>query len=248
MAVVVTDPNTPYDEGRQQWEDQLAQPELQLTKSALGTERTLRKVVQFAQQIGQQTQEKAFVALFLALLAISIYIWVRFGTIRYGLGAALSLFHDVSIGMGFVAASGYLAYTAFGHALLIGDYKVNLTIMAALLTLIGYSLNDTIVVFDRIRENRGRLRDITPDIVNASVNQTLSRTILTSLTVLMCVVIMYVVGGPGIQGFAYVMTIGTIVGTYSSIAIASPLLFLFTKGRQANNSSQSKKLQKAEVN
>ncbi len=240
VAVVVTDPNATYDEGKAQWEGQLAQPELALTKASLNTERTLRKVVQFAPQVAAQTQQRAFVALILALLGISSYIWIRFGTIRHGLGAAVSLFHDVAIGMGALALSYYLAYTVFGHALMISDYKMNLTIVAALLTLVGYSLNDTIVVFDRIRENSGRMHEISPAVMNASINQTLSRTILTSLTVLLVVLIMYVVGGPGIQGFAFVMTIGTVVGTYSSIAIASPLLLMFANKRQGSASEARK--------
>ena len=242
----MVDPNTPYDEGRTQWEAQLAQPELNLTKAGLNTERTLRKVVQFAPQVAAQTKQRAAIALVLALFGISSYIWIRFGTIRHGLGAVLSLFHDVAIGMGVLALSYYIAYTGFGHALLISDYKMNLTIMAALLTLVGYSLNDTIVVFDRIRENSGRMHEISPAVMNASINQTLSRTILTSLTVFMVVLIMYIVGGPGIQGFAYVMTIGTIAGTYSSIAIASPLLLMFSnKGKGRNgSSSDARKVQK----
>jgi SecD/SecF fusion protein len=246
VAVVVVDPNTPYDEGRAQWEAQLAQPELNLTKAGLNTERTLRKVVQFAPQVAAQTQQRAFIALVLALLGISSYIWIRFGTIRHGLGAVVSLFHDVAVGMGAIALSGFLAYNAFGRALLISDYKMNLTLVAALLTLVGYSLNDTIVVFDRIRETSGRLHQVNPKVMNDAINQTLSRTILTSLTVLLVVLIMYVVGGPGIQGFAYVMTIGTIVGTYSSIAIASPLLLMFANKNKARNgnSSDSKKVQK----
>lgn len=233
MAVVVVDPNASFDEGRQQWEGQLAQAELDLTKASLSTERTLRKVVQFAPQVASQTQQRAALALVLALGAIMIYIWIRFGTLLHGLGAVVSLFHDVAIAMGFVAFSGVIAYTAAGQWLQIADYKVNLTIMAALLTLVGYSLNDTIVVFDRVRENRGRLREITPQIVNASINQTLSRTILTGFSTLLVTIIMYFWGGPGIQGFAYIMTIGTIVGTYSSIAIATPVLLLSSRHEAA---------------
>ena len=92
------------------------------------------------------------------------------------------------------------------------------------MTVVGYSVNDTIVVYDRIRENRGKLKTITADIVNDSFNQTLSRTVLTSFTTLLVMVIMYVFGGEGVHGFSFVMMIGTVVGTYSSIAIASPLL------------------------
>jgi SecD/SecF fusion protein len=247
VAVVVTDPNATYDEGRNLWEGQLAQPELNLAKAALNTERTLRKVVQFAPQVAAQTEQRAAIALVLALFGISTYIWIRFGTIRHGMGAVLSLFHDVAIGMGAIALSAFLANTVFGHALLISDYKMNLTLVAALLTLVGYSLNDTIVVFDRIRETSGRMHQMNPAIMNSAINQTLSRTILTSVTVLIVVLIMYVVGGPGIQGFAFVMTIGTVVGTYSSIAIASPLLLMYTnraKGRESTSSDARKKLDK----
>ena len=209
----------------------MAQPELSLTEASLNTERTLRQVVQFAPQVAAQTEQRAIVAMALALFGISAYIWIRFGTVRHGMGAVLSLFHDVSIAMGAIAMSAFLADTAVGRALLIGNYKMDLTLMAALLTLVGYSLNDTIVVFDRIRENRGRLHELTPAVMNASINQTLSRTILTSLTVFIVVLILYVVGGPGIQGFAYVMVIGTLVGTYSSFAVASPLLLMFTRNK-----------------
>ncbi len=248
MAVVVSDPNLLYDEGRSAWEAQLAQAELELTKAALESERTLRKVVQFAPQIAGQTRQRAFIALGLSLLAIMAYIWLRFGTLRHSVGAVVSLFHDVSIGLGAVAISGFIAYSWLGDALMMADYKINLTIMAALLTLVGYSLNDTIVVFDRIRENRGRLNTISPAILNASINQTLTRTILTTLTTLLVTVTMYVVGGIGIQGFAYVMTIGILLGTYSSIAVASPLLLLATvEGRDSSGKTEARTAEKVEA-
>ncbi len=103
--------------------------------------------------------------------------------------------------------------------------------MAALLTLVGYSVSDTIVVFDRIREVRGKNPDLTPKMINDSVNQTLSRTVLASLATWLVVVVLYFAGGPGVHLFAYVMVVGVIVGTYSSIYIASPLLLLFGEGR-----------------
>ena len=103
--------------------------------------------------------------------------------------------------------------------------------MAALLTLVGYSVNDTIVVFDRIREVRGKNPELTPKMINDSVNQTLSRTLLTSLTTWLVVIVLYMCGGPGVHLFAFVMVVGVIVGTYSSIYIASPLLLMFGEGR-----------------
>src|SRR5262249_32087330 len=117
--------------------------------------------------------------------------------------------------------------------LLIQDFKINLAAVAALLTLVGYSVNDTIVVFDRIREVRGKNPELTPQMINDSVNQTLSRTLLTAFSVWLVVIVLYIWGGEGIHLFAFVMVIGVFVGTYSSIYIASPLLLIFGEGRVA---------------
>ena len=136
----------------------------------------------------------------------------------------MPIFHDSGIVIGLIAISKFIANTWFGHALLILDFRFDMTVVAAVLTVIGYSTNDTIVVFDRIRENRGRLSYVTGPLIDGSVNQTLSRTILTSLTVLLVVIIMYVLGGQGIRAFNYAMLVGVVVGTYSSIAIAAPVL------------------------
>jgi SecD/SecF fusion protein len=114
--------------------------------------------------------------------------------------------------------------------LMLSDFKINLALVAAMLTLVGYSLNDTIVVFDRIRENRGRLAQATPQIINDSINQTISRTLLTSGTTLLALCTLYVLGGDGVHGFAFMMIIGIIVGTYSSIGIAAPTLLWGYKG------------------
>ncbi len=163
------------------------------------------------------------IAIFLSLFAIVTYIWIRFGNVRYGIAAIVALIHDVCITLGAVTACTYLAGTPLGEKLLIGDFKINLAMIAAFLTIIGYSLNDTIVVFDRIRENRRKDRP-TPQIINNSINQTLSRTILTSFTTFIVVLIMYIFGGPALRGFTFAIGFGIIIGTYSSIAIAAPIL------------------------
>jgi SecD/SecF fusion protein len=119
------------------------------------------------------------------------------------------------------------------------DFKINLPMIAALLTIVGYSLNDTIVVFDRIREVRGKSPALTIDMVNTSLNQTLSRTLLTSLTTLIVVFILYVIGGEGIHGFAFALVMGVIVGTYSSIFVASPVL-LWLMNRHGGSTAASK--------
>ncbi|MHC5119419.1 MAG: protein translocase subunit SecF, partial [Planctomycetota bacterium] len=162
----------------------------------------------------------------LSLIAIVGYIWVRFGTARYGFAAIAALVHDVCITLGLVTACYYVSETSIGKALGIQDFKINLEMIAAFLTIIGYSLNDTIVVFDRIRENRGKLSILTPEMISASINQTLSRTLLTSFTTFLVVLVMYIWGGTGLRGFTFALLVGIIVGTYSSTAIAAPILLL----------------------
>jgi SecD/SecF fusion protein len=160
-------------------------------------------------------------------VAIVLYLWLRFGSVRWGLAAVVCLVHDSIVVTGLVAASAWLCETAFGRALGIEWFKIDLAMVAALLTLIGYSVNDTIVVFDRIRENRGKLTTVSEIVINRSVNQTLSRTLLTGGSTLMVVFIMYVWGGQGIKGFNFALLTGILFGTYSSIAVAAPLLMGF---------------------
>jgi len=175
-------------------------------------------------QIAGETQIKALAAILYSLLAIVAYIWIRFGKVAFGLAAILAVVHDVLIVVGLLALSHWIQGTIIGQALLLQDFKINLPIIGALLTIIGYSLNDTIVVFDRIREVRGKANEVTEEIIDASINQCLSRTVLTSMTTLLVVGVLYVVGGAGVHGFAFCLVVGVIVGTYSSIFIASPVL------------------------
>ena len=173
-------------------------------------------------QIAGKTQVQAMVAIFASLLGIIAYVWIRFQNVAFGLAAVIALIHDVLIVIGAIAISHWVA-GALGFMGIV-EFKISLEIIAALLTVIGYSLNDTIVVFDRIREVRGKRTEITADIVNASISQTLSRTILTSITTFIVVFILYCFGGEAIHGFAFALVIGVLVGTYSSIFIASPAL------------------------
>lgn len=173
-------------------------------------------------QIAKKMQGQALFAVVLSLLAIILYVWFRFQNLAFGLAAVIALIHDVTIVLGAIAISHYIS-GGLGF-LGIDSFKISLEVVAALLTVIGYSLNDTIVVFDRIREVRGKRKDITAEIINTSISQTLSRTILTSLTTFIVVFILYCFGGDAIHGFAFALTIGVIVGTYSSIFIASPAL------------------------
>ncbi len=229
ILVTVLDPNFPMEDEEggisALWQKELAEPEVQLLQEALQRQTSLSQITQFDKQVSGEAQIKAYLALALSWLLIIIYVWIRFGNIRWGFSAVIALVHVTVIALGALALSYYLAGTAVGSALLVSEnFRIDLPMVAAILTIIGYSVNDTIVVFDRIRENRGRFTDVTPEMINASINQTLPRTLLTGLTTMGSVLIMYVVGGRGIHGFCYVMLIGLIFGTYSSIGIASQFL------------------------
>jgi len=189
----------------------------------------------FDSQLAAETQTRAMYAILASWGAILLYLWFRFGNWTFGLAAVLCLIHDLFFTMGIIAFCHYLhAIPWLANALLIQDFKIDLPAVAALLTLVGYSVNDTIVVFDRIREVRGKNPALTPQMINDSVNQTLSRTVLTSFATWLVVFVLYVIGGEGVHLFAFVMVVGVVVGTYSSIYIASPLLLIFGEGSKAS--------------
>lgn len=181
---------------------------------ALGNSFTLRRVESVGPKIGKELQSDALKAIGLALLLILIYITFRFDR-YYALGSVMALIHDVLITLGVFSLL---------------DYEINLSIIAAFLTIVGYSLNDTIVVFDRIRENIPKfMKKTLNDVVNISLNETLNRTVITSLTTMMVVVILFLWGGKVINLFAFALIIGVFVGTYSSLFVASPVMVYFEK-------------------
>jgi preprotein translocase subunit SecF len=169
----------------------------------------IRRVEFVGPQIGAELREKGLMAILVSLGAILIYITLRF-EFRYGLGAIVALTHDVALTVGMFS---------------LVQKEVTLPVLAALLTIIGYSLNDTIVVFDRIRENRNRLRKTALlDIMNQSLNQTLARTLMTSITTLLVLLALFLWGGEVIHDFAFTLLFGVVVGTYSSIFVAAPVV------------------------
>jgi SecD/SecF fusion protein len=186
----------------------------------------------FDSQLAADIQRRAMVAIGASWLAILLYLWFRFGNWTWGAATVLCLIHDLFFTLGIIAFCHYIHVWSPGFATLLGvhDFKIDLPTVAALLTLVGYSVNDTIVVFDRIREVRGKNPLLTPQMINDGVNQTLSRTLLTAFSVWLVVFVLYCFGGEGVHLFAFVMVVGVIVGTYSSIYIASPLLLIFGEG------------------
>ena len=188
--------------------------------------------------VAGSAKQSAAVAMIVGLGLVMVYVWFRFQNMAFGIAAIVALVHDVMVTIGMLALSYWLA-NFMGFAL-VEPFKIDLTIVAALLTIIGFSINDTIVIFDRIREVRGKSPTISADLINLCVNQTLSRTILTSLTVFLVVTILYFFGGPGIHGFAFALVVGTMSGTYSTIYVASPvLLWLHQRASTAATSSSS---------
>ncbi len=177
----------------------------------------VRNVEIVGPQVGGQLRHQALMATLYSLAGMLVYLWFRFELI-YGIGAVVACFHDTIITVGF-------------FSLLNKD--ISLTVIAAILTLIGYSMNDTIVVFDRIRENIRLLRrEPLADIVNKSINQTLSRTILTSGLTFLTVLSLYLFGGEVLRGFSLALVIGILIGTYSSIAVAAPMLVAYQDWRE----------------
>lgn len=179
---------------------------VEVLRKAAGHELELRRVEFVGPQVGEELTEDGGLAMLIALGAILIYVGLRF-EIRFALGAVVALIHDVIVTIGFFAVLGL-------------DF--DLTVLAAVLAVIGYSLNDTIVVFDRIRENFRKIRKGSVEsILNISLNQTLSRTLMTSGTTLLVLVALFVLGGELIRGFSTALMVGIVVGTYSSIYVAS---------------------------
>jgi SecD/SecF fusion protein len=207
---------------------------LKRTQTAFQNRPQPERLENFDKQLAANTQERALYAILASWGAILLYLWFRFGNWTFGAAAVLCLIHDLFFTLGVIAGCHYVHGTWLGNLLGLGDFKLDLPSVAALLTLVGYSVNDTIVVFDRIREVRGKNPQLTAQMINDSVNQTLSRTVLASLATWLVVIVLYIWGGEGVHLFAWVMVVGVIVGTYSSIYIASPLLLIFGEGATAS--------------
>lgn len=206
-------------------------------QETLATTPIFEEVNNFASSVADDMRYLAIIALLASGVATVIYLWFRFTKADFGIAAVIAVFHDVLFVLACLPFAFYLSKTPLGPLLGLEDFKLNLSIVAAFLTIIGYSLNDTIVIFDRVREIRGRNPALTAQMVNDSVNQTMSRTILTALTVFITVAILYFFGGEGIHGFAFCMLVGTMVGTYSTVFIASPFLLWMWNREQKQKQS-----------
>ena len=177
--------------------------------SSLGSSFNFRRVENVGPKVSSELLKSGIIAIALSLAAMLFYIWIRFEW-QFSLGAILALFHDVIITLGL--------FSLF-------SLEINLSIVAAVLTIVGYSMNDTVVIYDRVRENLRKFSDIKIyELTNISINETLSRTIITSVTTLLALVSIYLFGGEILKGFSLAMIMGVVFGTYSSIYIANPIL------------------------
>ena len=252
-AIVVRDPA--FDPANDTRFESFAQQEWDIARTALGEAQTLAGVESFSPEIAATFRNQAIVAVALSFMLITMYIWARFGSVRYSLAALSCLVHDVIIAIGLIALAEII-YKNFPASAAIGiqPFKIDLGLVAAILTIIGYSLNDTIIILDRIRENRGKLAYASKEVVNLSINQTISRTLITSTTTLLALIVMFVVGGEGIASFTYALICGVVIGTYSSIAVAAPLVYTSKipeaakafRDRYANREGDGKKGSNAE--
>ena len=193
-----------------------------LTEQFGGDKFEVRRIESVGPQIGKELRFRGTMSVIVATIMMGLYIWIRFGTafgakfgLLFGSGAVVALIHDVLVTVG---------------ALMLANYEFDLTVVAALLTIVGFSVNDTVVICDRIRENLRKIkRETLESIINLSINETLSRTILTTSTALMVLASLYFLGGNVIKPFAFSLLVGFISGVYSTIFIASPIILLWEK-------------------
>ncbi len=178
----------------------------------LNSEINFRRVENVGPKVSSELLKSGIIAISLSLAAMLFYIWVRFEW-QFSIGSIVALFHDVIITIGIFS---------------ILSLEINLSIIAAVLTIVGYSMNDTVVIYDRIRENLNKYTTLNiSEISNLSINETLSRTVITSLTTLLALISIYILGGEILRGFSFAMILGVIIGTYSSIFVAAPVLKFF---------------------
>lgn len=233
-VVLVRDDAANYLNDAANWNNNLRPTEWKLVTEAMARSSTAAAVQSFSPSVAADFAAKAVVAILLSAVLILIYVGVRFNSVRYSAGALIATLHDCVIALGFIALANLLAERAPNIAGTLGimPFKIDLNVIAAVLTILGYSLNDKIVVMDRIRENRGKLPHASRRLINMSINQTISRTIMTSMTTFLAAMVLYLFGGEAIRAFAYCFLIGVVVGTYSSVAIAAPFVWnrKFDKG------------------
>jgi len=207
---------------KQEGGEKAQQVAIDKVKGELGSDIKYRRTEFVGPKVSEELFQDGVTAVFLAIIGILLYIWFRFEW-QFGVGAIIALCHDVLTTVGIFALTGI---------------EFNLSTVAAILTIAGYSINDTVVVYDRVRENLRKYKSLSLfELLNNSVNETLSRTVMTSVTTLLALLSLYILGGEVIRGFSFAMIWGVLIGTYSSICLAVPLLLYFNIDRGTSRTS-----------
>ena len=227
VAVMVTEPAALLSKvDAATWERVVAKPEWQLIQAAFTSKLSLDQVNSFSPVVAANLAATAIVAIIVSLIGMILYIWIRFASFRYSMATIVAVSFNVLVCLGALALSLRIDGTSFAKMSLMEEFRIDLNVIAALLTIIGYSLNDTIVILDRIRENKGKNLVASWTHINNAINQTFSRTLMTGGTTLVSAAVLYLYGGPAIQPFAFTFIVGLLAGTVSSVVIAAPMTYI----------------------
>lgn len=225
-VVLVRDPDVSFF-GSSSWNSVVRDREWKLAQTALTSQSQFLNVQSFSPAVAKTFVAQAIGSMVLAVVLIIVYVWVRFNSIRYSLAAIVPTMLDCVAVVGLIAVAEIICDVspALAASLNLLPFKLDLTAIASILTILGYSINDKIVVLDRIRENRGKLTYASRDVINQSINQTMSRTLMTGTTTILSTLILYLIGGEAVRSFAYTLGLGVVIGTISSVVLGAPMVW-----------------------
>ena len=232
LAVMITEPTALLSKvDAATWERVVAKPSWKLIQAAFTSKMSLDQVNSFSPKVAENLAASAIVAIVVSLFGMILYIWLRFSNLRYSMATITAVSFNVLVCLGALALSLRISGTDIARLTGIQEFRIDLNVIAGLLTIIGYSLNDTIVILDRIRENKGKLAHASWNHINGAINQTFSRTVMTGGSTFLSAVVLYYWGGPAIQPFAFTFIVGLIAGTISSVVIAAPMTYVAQQHR-----------------
>ncbi|MSR68928.1 MAG: protein translocase subunit SecD [Phycisphaerales bacterium] len=232
LAVMITEPTALLSKvDAATWERVVAKPSWKLIQAAFTSKMSLDQVNSFSPKVAENLAASAIVAIVVSLIGMILYIWLRFSNLRYSMATITAVAFNVLVCLGALALSVRISGTDIARLSGIQEFRIDLNVIAGLLTIIGYSLNDTIVILDRIRENKGKLAHASWNHINDAINQTFSRTLMTGGSTFLSAVVLYYWGGPAIQPFAFTFIVGLVAGTISSVVIAAPMTYIAKQQR-----------------
>ncbi len=240
LAVMITEPTALLSKvDAATWERVVAKPSWKLIQAAFTSKMSLDQVNSFSPKVAENLAASAIVAIVVSLIGMILYIWLRFSNLRYSLATIVAVSFNVLVCLGALALSLRMSGSQIASWTGIQEFRIDLNVIAGLLTIIGYSLNDTIVILDRIRENKGKLAHASWTHINDAINQTFSRTIMTGGSTFLSACVLYYWGGPAIQPFAFTFIVGLVAGTISSVVIAAPMTYVAQHSHPSTDRSRA---------